>query len=511
MSLLYRIIYAAHANGTHHKLALDALLKLQHRHADGWRNMMLKHVAPYLEGSKDPDNRFKDFKNHVLHVKDNYWGGAPEKVQEWYASLVAALSGSDWAKAAYSAGVLSHYYTDPIHPFHTGQTAAENSIHRACEWSINRSYDALKRIADEAFPAIEVRVPEGDGWLREMTCDGAEFSHRYYERLIAHYDIHRGVSDPPAGLDKTAQTMVAELIAYASTGFARILDRAFKDCGQSPPEVALAMDTVMATLHIPAKMLQKRLTNAADRELVQRMYDELQATGTVTVNLPEDDRQIRDLHAAEVLAPRALQAAEARARRLVEAVAPPSPARAPLRMRVEAIVPEKTANVVSQAPRSAPAAIPIAASETPSEPRRTYLTATDDLEAAPSIGPKTAQRFAAIGVKTVGEFLARQPAEMARLLEERFLSAPVLADWQAQARLVMSIGGLRGTHAQMLVGAGYRDAAEIVAADAVKLCADVLAFASTPNGQRVLRDGDAPDVEKIRGWIAKAVASIRAA
>ena len=47
MSLLYRIIYAAHANGTHHKLALDALLKLQHRHADGWRNMMLKHVAPY--------------------------------------------------------------------------------------------------------------------------------------------------------------------------------------------------------------------------------------------------------------------------------------------------------------------------------------------------------------------------------------------------------------------------------------------------------------------------------
>ena len=25
MSLLYRVIYATHANGTHHKLALDAL------------------------------------------------------------------------------------------------------------------------------------------------------------------------------------------------------------------------------------------------------------------------------------------------------------------------------------------------------------------------------------------------------------------------------------------------------------------------------------------------------
>ena len=176
---------------------------------------------------------------------------------------------------------------------------------------------------------------------------------------------------------------------------------------------------------------------------------------------------------------------------------------------MEAIVPEKTANVASHVPRAAPAAV--ATSETPSESRRTYLAATDNLEAAPSIGPKTAQRFAAIGVVTVGEFLARQPGEMASLLGERFLSTQVLADWQAQARLVMSVAGLRGTHAQMLVGAGYRDAAAIIKADAVKLCADVLAFTGTSNGQRVLRDGDVPDIEKIRGWIAKAVASAQAA
>ncbi len=272
---------------------------------------MLKHVALLLEGSKDPDNVFKDFKNHVLHVKDGYWGGAPEKVQNWYQHLVTALKESNWSEATYAAGVLSHYYTDPIHPFHTGQTAAENNIHRAVEWSINRSYDALKVIADREYAAIDVPVPQGADWLKEMTRDGAEFSHRYYEKLIAHYDITRGVVDPPSGLDDVSRKFVAELIAYASTGFARILDRAFTESGQTPPDVALSLDALIATLQIPIKMVQKRLANAADRDLVQRMYDELKATGTVSVNLPEDDRQVRDLHAKEVLAPRAAEAAAA--------------------------------------------------------------------------------------------------------------------------------------------------------------------------------------------------------
>ena len=112
MSLLFRIIYAAHANGTHHKLALDALNAMQGPNADAWRKVFLKHAGKFLEGSKAPDTTFKDFKNHVLHVGENYWGGAPEKVTEWYQTTVAALKAGQWEDAAYAAGVLSHYYTD---------------------------------------------------------------------------------------------------------------------------------------------------------------------------------------------------------------------------------------------------------------------------------------------------------------------------------------------------------------------------------------------------------------
>jgi hypothetical protein len=86
----------------------------------------------------------------------------------------------------------------------------------------------------------------------------------------------------------------------------------------------------------------------------------------------------------------------------------------------------------------------------------------------------------------------------------------VISDWQEQARLVCTVPGLRGTHAQLLVGAGYRTADAVAAADADKLCADILAFAATQNGQRLLRNGDPPDIEKIKGWL-EAARSVKAA
>ena len=113
MSLLFNIVYAAHANGTHHKLALDALQAMKIETAGAWIRVFLKHAETYMVGAKDPDNTFKDFKNHVLHVGDTYWGGAPEQVVAWYDKTVTALKEQRWADAVYAAGVTSHYYTDP--------------------------------------------------------------------------------------------------------------------------------------------------------------------------------------------------------------------------------------------------------------------------------------------------------------------------------------------------------------------------------------------------------------
>ncbi len=577
MSLLYRIVYAAHANGTHHKLALDALQHMGRADAEAWRRVFLKHVGKYLEGSKAPDNVFKDFKNHVLHVGDEYWGGAPEKVEEWYGKTIIALRAAAWEDAAYAAGVLSHYYTDPVMPFHTGQTEAENAIHRGCEWSINRSYDALRADAEVRFADLEAMPANGANWLKEFVCDGAEFSHRYYEKLIAHYDITRGATSPTDGLDSVGRSIVAELLMYAAEGFGNLLDRAISEAGVAAPEVSLTVETVVATLQIPSKWIEKKLGNAEDRRVVQAMYDELKATGKVEKSLPEDDRSIRDLYAAEVLAPKDASRGKARTKRIAASPAPsagtsePSnddaalaravaassnlkasgvlppalPDAAPPVTAAEPIVPKAVerpappplprlqaappqrlepqpvqaapsdTDLAAAAPAPAPAA---AAPQAPPlhhldaeparpaavEPRKRYLSKTDDLEAAPSIGPKMAQLFAGLGIKTVGDFLGQDPHDMAELLDDSRFDAETLTDWQDQAQLVIDIPGLRGTHAQLLVGAGYRTAEAIADATPVDLSADVLKFAATSDGKRILRDGNTPDIEKIKSWVESA-------
>jgi len=540
MSALFRILYAAHANGTHHKLALDALQHMEREDREAWSRVFLKYATLYLEGSKAPDVSFKDFKNHVLHVAESYWGGAPEKVEAWYAHTVKALSEQRWADAVYAAGVLSHYATDPIHPFHTGQTEAENSIHRACEWTINRTYNDLRKIGEAQFASLEVKRHDGHGWLKETVCDGAEFSHRYYEKLIAHYDINRGAVRPEEGLDEVGRTIVAELLIYAAKSFGLILDRAIAESGVAAPDVPLSLETAIAALNMPAKWIEKKLTNAEDKAIVQAMYDELKATGKVEHSLPEDDRVIRDLHKREVLdrimetrldkravrVPDGDPAEASKARRVKYAQAnlvppaasaghgdaadvsakPQKPARrieidAEFAPEIEAVSEPKSEMVASEAKAAALAPTPL---KSPDPERRYYLTAVDDLEKAPSIGPKMAARFAGLGIKTVADFLAHSAQDMAELLDDKRLKPETLGEWQHQAELVLEIAGLRGTHAQLITGAGYRYAADVAAASPVDFAADILKFAASEPGKRVLREGNAPDIEKIKSWVESA-------
>ncbi|WP_409562573.1 DUF4332 domain-containing protein [Hyphomicrobium sp. MC8b] len=547
MSPLFRIVYATHANGTHHKLALDALEAMTRPDSADWTRLFLKHVERYLEGSKAPDVTFKDFKNHVLHVSENYWGGAPEKTQEWYNRTVFELKAGNWPEAVYAAGVLSHYFTDPVMPFHTGQTEAENAIHRATEWSINRSYNTLRALGEKRFGRLSIAVPSGQKWLPKFVCDGAEFSHRYYEKLIAHYDIHKGASRPEEGLDDIAKTVVAELLIYASTSFGKVLDRAIAESGMSAPEVTLTAETFLAMTQIPRKFIEKRLSNEEDRKLVAAIYDELKTTGRVDKSLSEDDRTIRDLHNAEVLAPKLAERKAARAARIngpddtplelavaksaatkmdisetpptipLSKTPPPMPRAAPsIAARMEplwtpsqqraATVPPAATPPAAYTPAPAPAAAaaPISISrpspDRPSE-TRVYLREGDDLEAAPSIGPKIADRFAAIDIHTVADFLKQDPEQLAEKLDDPHFDAETLLEWQDQAKLVMAVPGLRGTHAQLLVGAGYKTAEAVAEADPLALSASVLKFATTSAGKRVLREGRPPDIEKIKSWV----------
>ncbi len=111
---------------------------------------------------------------------------------------------------------------------------------------------------------------------------------------------------------------------------------------------------------------------------------------------------------------------------------------------------------------------------------------------------------------TVADLLKGEPTDIARRLAHSRIDSNAVIAWQQQARLVMEIPGLRGGHAQLLVGGGLTTLDEIASAEPAAAMAAVLRFANTEAGRRVLRDGPPPDLEKVHAWV-KSARSVKAA
>ena len=576
-STLFNVLFAWKCSSTHHKLALDALHQIRGDAAENWRNLCLKNIEVYLDGSKAPDNTFKDFKNHVLHVRENYWGGAVAATQNWYDATVVALRARKWTDAVYAAGVLSHYYTDPIQPYHTGQCEAEGIVHRAAEWSIACAYRELTGILETDLGGWpEVEVPNSPDWLPRMVRAGADLANPHYEACIEHYDLKSGVKDPPRGLDQDMKDRIAKLIGYAVVGYARIMERALAESEASPPETGITLLGVMAQLTIPIFWVTKKLKDGKERAIVEATFNEFQATGKVIDTLSDDDYAIREIHAKEVLKkpldeldaekPTPVGAAHSdgtrlRARSAVPAKTDPPPpdtpavpqhevqrqamtrpepatVNSPVSMPVNSKPTESTSAkpepaaspMPSKSPTQVPKVEPPVAERPPLSIRDSGIPAksvgsgdqtcsstgrmeTQDrdrfhvdismpIEKAPSIGTKTAAILERHGIVTVGDLLAVDPDRLAAKVNERHIDAYTILTWQMQADLCCSVPNLRGRDAQILTACGITLREELAAARTDALLTKVKSFVATPDGQRILRDGDRPDQKEVTHWIA---------
>lgn len=504
MNLLFRVLYAQKCSSTHHRLAMDALRYLRLENDDAWAQLFLARIQTYLDGSKAPDRTFKDFRNHVLHVSDNYWGGAISTAGVWYERLVDRLQAEDWGRAVYCAGVLSHYVTDPMMPLHTAQTEEEAQVHRNIEWGTSRIYPQLvssiaaARILQNWKPPAAASDSE---WLSELIRAGASHAHSHYEILIDHYDPKLGQKNPAHGFDDVSRQSVAACLAWSIKATAGVLVRAITSAGVQPEANSPTVAGVLSGLATPLFWITRQLADLEDRKAVQAIWKELQQTGRVIDNLPEDDRVVREAHAQEVLGITVDQLNNAPIRKAGQKWMPESSTE----LHAEPQPTETNTAKVVDLQMAAVDAVPAEplSSETKS-PRtggpRFYLNPEEDVVDAPSIGPKTAARLQRIGILTVAQLLDAEPQSSSDALGQRWITHDVFRDWQRQSELMCRVPGLRGHDAQLLVGIGITQPEQLRDSDAGDVLIRIQEYSRTPEGERILRGSPAPDLAEVQRW-----------
>ncbi|WP_153558356.1 DUF4332 domain-containing protein [Roseimaritima sediminicola] len=532
MRALISLLRAAHCRSTHHFFAIDALAHLQSDPGRRLGRLLLRHFDRYLAGAKDPDTRFRDFHNHVVHVTDGYWGGAPAKAIRWYERLQRLLQEGRYAEAAHAMGVLSHYFTDPLQPLHTAQSDREQLVHRPMEWSITKSYESILGQWHRTGVKVQFQLSEQPGWLAEAILHGARIAHTAYDPLIQAYNLEAGVKDPPRGLNAPSRQTLAELFALAITGLARVIDRAGREAeqqrGSELPPATLSMALVMAGVKVPHRLLLRRIERRDEQRAVEAILAEHQRSGTLRRHVPEECKTVRRsvavYHrerrqrrqrertvaagelggAAETAIPRASQETYIQTAQQLERQRQAAMQRAEQAIRqVEEKRGSRTAAAEPDeaAAEEPPATIPFRPRGLSTGPR---LSVRAPIVDAPSIGPKTAARLQAIGIETVGDLLEAGAESTARRLATRWIDSQRVEHWQAQSRLMCSVPGLLARDVKLLVGSGCRTPAELADSDADALHKTILRFAATSAGRRALRGAEPPTLQDVQAWLGSA-------
>ena len=154
-----------------------------------------------------------------------------------------------------------------------------------------------------------------------------------------------------------------------------------------------------------------------------------------------------------------------------------------------------------------------AEAETNGSNQKFHLNLSDGVEAAPSIGPRTAERFTKINVNSISDFLRMTADAMAEKIQYKRISADVIRQWQQQARLVCRVPNLRDHDAQLLVACGITEPEDLAAMQPKRVLDLVAPFSDTKEGLKIIRAGRKPDLKEVTDWInwAKNTRSLQAA
>ncbi len=484
LSFLKRV----HCNSTHHYFALDALPLVQAPAGERLVRVLLRHHRRYLLGATDPDTRFRDYQNHVIHVKNGYWGGAPRMAHKWYDRMQRYLRTNRFSDAAHAAGVLSHYFTDPFQPLHTEYSELEKVLHRPIEQSIYRGYSEIYQLWRSSQMKVIFQLSNRVSWLGESMLHGSQYANRKFGVLLDQYDLMSAVENPRTGLSLDARNSLAEIFGLAITGWARVLERAAHeaehDRGKKIPFHLVSPSMLTSTCRAPLGLVQQYLDSRREQQEINSMIDEYATEGKLIRQTPAE---IDVVHRVA-----SIYQSEKEWR--------PRPLTGDTKVAVNWIGRE------GQSERK----LRREGADSPKEVNE--LSARDSVLAAPFIRADAAQRMVEVGVERLDDLLHDSPCELAERMKLDGVTTQILTRWQSQAALMVKVKGLGAQAAMLLVAAGYANAESIALAQRNSIHRAVRKVVAEQEVKGLQHHGVDPGLyprsSEINSWIALASAHV---
>jgi histone H3/H4 len=282
----------SHCRSTIQAIAIDALRHVSTPAGRRLVSWMTFNHRLFLRGVNDPDRRFRDFQNHVIHVTDGYWGGAPRVAHRWYDRLLNSLVDGQMSDAAHAAGVLCHYISDPLTPLHTEHCQHACVLHRPIEYAINLAYDDLYRLWNDDPQHALTDLPNSRVWLGEMILRGSARANQHYWTFLSDIDLEQVMSRPRDCFGNRFASSAAEMLGRSVTAIARTLERAAQECEDRTGQTLQASDMSRPWVRDLVRMMPNRvglhIWKRKQSEKMQQLLDEYHKRGELVEHLPSE-------------------------------------------------------------------------------------------------------------------------------------------------------------------------------------------------------------------------------
>jgi hypothetical protein len=203
-----------------HDWVIDQALKVLDGRANGWFNAAAARAA-----SDDPDNADEHSYDHVYR-DTGIRGGAVHRVAEHYAAAVRYYQQGRYDDASTQIGLLSHYYTDILQPYHShydgiGQTAPHRNYELMVEAQIG---DANDRPDWSSTRRTVSQISN----VRSEAIAAAAFSRGKFPSLHAQVVAH------PTTITSTISTITGDVLERGANDLADIIWSVSRGVGRAP-------------------------------------------------------------------------------------------------------------------------------------------------------------------------------------------------------------------------------------------------------------------------------------